>query len=432
MSKDRGNSTPRFESHQLEPGLELHLRQDVRRKTHRLQVSWVGDLDQNAAARALVPNCLLRGTTRDPSIVAVSRRSEELWGAVLTGDVLKSGEVHVIQYTLEFVDDAYLPDRSGILSDCTHFLSEVLADPHLVEGRFPEEVVQQEKQKQRRLIESLINNKRSYANFRCTQEACSGERFRLHEYGTVEELEGIDASSLTDLWRRLVASSPKHVHFSGNLETSAVLDALAPVLQGHQGDPLPLKGPTAPRSAGDPREVVEEMEVQQADLVFCFRTEVNQSSELLEPLVIANGILGVFAHSKLFLNVREKASLCYYVGSRLENSVGLLFISSGIDVAKYSLAKEKILEQVEDLKAGHFTDDDLLATQKSFDNHLRVLEDLPAALMGIDLSWRLAGRQTDPVEYRKRLLAVTRDQVIEAVSHVELDTAYLLRPAGRA
>lgn len=423
-------AAPRFETHQVKPGLEVHLRQDNRGKTHRLQVTWVGDLDDTAAARSLVPNCLLRGTQSDPSIVAISRKTEELWGAILTGDVRKSGESHLIQFTLEFVDDSFLPEGSKILSECTRFLAEVLNDPFLVDGKFPDEVVEQEKENQRRQIESLINNKRSYATFRCIQEACGDERFALHENGTIASLDEIEPRSLTDLWRTLSTTSPTHIHFNGNLGAGEVLEALEPILAVDQGEPSPMAPGAVPRLARDPREVTEGLKVQQANMVFCFRTGITHCSELLEPLVIANGILGVFAHSKLFLNVREAASLCYYAGSSLENSVGLLFINSGIDIDNRSLARELILQQVEDLKAGRFSDEDLLATQRAFDNRLRMQEDSPAAQMYVDLSWRLAGRSTDPNEYRNRLMQVTREKVIEAVENVDLDTIFLLGPEG--
>lgn len=170
------------------------------------------------------------------------------------------------------------------------------------------------------------------------------------------------------------------------------------------------------------------MDVHQTQLVLCFRTGVRYGHPRLEALTIANGVLGLFPHSKLFQNVREKASLCYSVHSTLERSHGLLLITAGIKAEKRAEAEALILQQLDDVRSGVITDDELTATLLAFENRLLMLEDSPAALMDIDLTWRLSGVEYDHAAYAARLKQVTRADIMAAMREVQLDTVYVLAP----
>jgi len=167
--------------------------------------------------------------------------------------------------------------------------------------------------------------------------------------------------------------------------------------------------------------------VNQARLALGFRHGVSYQGGDLEAMVMANGILGGFSHSKHFQNVREKESLAYEVHSMLEKTLGLLFIAAGIAVEKKERALEIILKQVEALKAGEISEEELVATRESFQNHLALMEDSPAELMAVDSVWRLHGREFDLSEYRRRLQAVGRDRIALAAERLKLDTIYFLR-----
>ncbi|MGA1489040.1 MAG: insulinase family protein, partial [Planctomycetota bacterium] len=145
-------------------------------------------------------------------------------------------------------------------------------------------------------------------------------------------------------------------------------------------------------------------------------------------LVVGNGVLGSFPHSKLFVNVREGASLCYYASSFLERSQAMMFISSGIELARFEEARDLIGVQIADVAAGRFSDEELTATKVALESRLRMIDDSPAALMDIDLSWLLNGVAADLTEYRRRIAAVTREDVVAAFAKVRPDVIYLLAP----
>ena len=187
-----GAATPSgsdFESSEISPGASLHIRQESRRKTSRLRVSWIHNMGPDAAQKCLVPSCLLRGSRSFPSLREISRRSEELWGLGIGGSIDRAGQLLIVTINAEFAEDSRLPGGEAVLADAVEFIREVILQPHLVEGCFDEDTVSSEVSQHRRSIEGRFDDKRSWAMQRCIEETCHDEPWRFHEYGTIESLD---------------------------------------------------------------------------------------------------------------------------------------------------------------------------------------------------------------------------------------------------
>lgn len=418
-----------FEVSNPAPGVTFHVHSCVKRKTNRVHIYWVGDLDEKTVTtRALLPTLMTRGTRSYPDMQAMTQREEWLYGASVATSVTKIGERHLISTRSEFVNDSYLPQGEAVLPEITSFLRELLHEPHLESGEFPAAALEQEKVNHRRLIESLINDKRSYAQERCVQSMFKDEPIRIYEEGRVEDIDAITSRDLLAVLDECNSAAPMHVYFSGNMPTEAAIAALMPLVGERAATPLTLREPSADRSPESVVRFEEELQVQQANLVMGFRSHMRFADEGAGAQVVGNALFGVFPHSKLFVNVREKAALCYTVGAQLDRSHGVLFVHAGIDAANSDQAVSLIEKQLADMQAGDFTDEDLEATKVTLDNRLLMLEDNPAALMGVDLAWRLGGAEYNHERYRQELREVTREQVVETMRLVELDTVFLLKP----
>ncbi|MEM7166899.1 MAG: pitrilysin family protein [Planctomycetota bacterium] len=418
-----------FEVSNPAPGVTFHINENAKRKTNRLHVYWIGDLDESTVTkRALLPTLLTRGTRSYPTMQSMTQREEWLYGTSVSTSVVKVGERHMISVRSEFVNDNYLPQGESVLTDVVSFLRELMHEPQLEGGAFPTDVLEQEKLNQRRLIESLINDKRSYAHERCVQAMCSDEACRIYEEGRVADLDAITSQDLLSLLDECHKSAPMHVYFSGDLDASTAAAALQPLVGERATNTLGLRAPGADRTPQGVRRVEEEMHVQQANLVMGFRSHLRFADDASIAQAVGNALFGVFPHSKLFVNVREKAALCYTVGSQLDRSNGTLFVHAGIDAGNAGQAVSLIEEQLAEMQAGNFTDADLDATKVTLDNRLLMLEDNPAGLMGVDLAWRLNGSEYDHAAYRDQIRNVSREAVVEAMRRVELDTVFLLKP----
>lgn len=423
--------SPSFETCELRPGVRLSVLPTRKLKTVLVKLFFPCDLDEATTRRALGSALLGRGTRRHPDLQSLQRFQEGLYGLSLRSGIGKVGEWQVVQFRLEAVNGRFLPGREDVVEEAVEFLREYIYEPCLLEGMFRETEVNQEKANLARLIESIVDNKEQYAFERLIRHMCADELYRRYEYGELEEIPAIDRRNVTESWRTWSCASPVHVYVAGDLAVDHARGLLERALVGSRPDVRAISGVPGLRGARETRVVEERLAVSQARLGLGFRTGTNYVSGDLEAQVVMNGILGGFSHSKLFQNVRERASLAYDISSFLEKTKGLLFITGGIATENYQRALEIILEQVRALQEGEIRENELVATSESLDNMLVMLEDNFAALMEIDFVSNLHGRSFNLAEYRERLREVSVDRVSKAARQLELDTVYFLRESDR-
>lgn len=447
-----------FETREL-PGLRLHVLTTAKFKveTARLAVR-LPLVREHVTANALVPFVLRRGTRRLPTLQAIARHLESLYGARVLVDVGKVGDTQLIELRGETVADAHLPGwRAGTrqLEALLRILFEMWLDPaRSGDGRFVEEYVAQEKEILRRRIEGVINNKRQYALHRLVEEMFAGQPFALHRLGRLEDLPALDARALYRAYEERVLGAHADLLLVGSVDADTAAELAERVLRevgfrlpAAAGDPAmgaalrAAEGPTAPggrpgggdgRAAGKPRMVTETQEVRQGVLALGYRTPVRFASPDYPALVVYNGVLGGFPHSKLFVHVRERNSLAYFVYSRLEPSHGALIVSAGIDPALKDRALAIIEEQLEAVRRGDVAPDELEATRRALVRRWRVSEDEPNALIDHYLTGLVNGRQRPLAELIEDVARVGRDQVVAAAERVTPDTFYFLASAEAA
>ena len=418
---------PRFERVELSGDVDLRILSTRKLKTLLIKLYTTADLDATVTERALIPLVLRRGTRRLPDMQRISRHLESLYGALLWSSVSKVGEWHVTKHQLEVVNGRFVPERIDLLREGLRTLWDFFADPYLEDGIFSNAFVTQEKETLRRTIESLIDEKSVYASFRCVEEMCRDEPYRFGENGDVASLEAIGARSLFDRYRATVASAPLTIYVAGDISAEDARAAVeAELALSRETAPAPLRPIPSPVPVGDVRFVEETLDVQQAKLVLGFRHGVTYRDEDYEALLMMNGILGPFSHSKLFQNVREKASLAYSASSWVERTKGLLFVTCGIDGAKFEQARDICLAQIRAMAKGDVSDAEIDATRKTILNHNRMLEDDFANLSAVDFTWVLHGRELDLAGFRERMLSVTKDDIVRVARRLQHDTTYFL------
>lgn len=413
------------------PGrIHLALNSNKKRKTVAVKFSFVEDLSEETVTKtALVPMILRRGTRTHPTMQSISRHLEGLYGTSLATSTYKQGEWQVTQFRLEFVNERFLPGESRVFRDALTFLREMLSEPLEVEGGFHDNFLSQEKANLARVIESLVDSKGAYAEQRLIEHMCADEPYRLYEYGRLEDIDAIDAVGLREFQRAFFAGSPSYVYVVGDFDLDQTRRLMESVVSEQgllRAGEQRLSLPPEPRLVSQPKEVRETMDVEQAKMSLGYRHDIGLSDPLYEALLVMNGILGGFSHSKLFQNVREKASLCYTVRSGIDRTKRLLFVSCGIAPEKYDAALKITREQVDALQNGEISDEEIDSTISSILNQNEMLEDQPVALAQVDFSRQLHGLSLDLSEFRERLRGVTRDQICTAAQRLQLDTTYLL------
>jgi predicted Zn-dependent peptidase len=381
-------------------------------------------LGDGATPLALLPFVLRRGCQGTPDLRSIVVFLEDLYGASFGVDVAKIGERQLLALRMETVNDRFAPTRVKTLEKSLGFLWRVLSRPVGKKDQLRADFVAQEKENLKRLIDGMINDRMSYAYERCIQEMCAGERYARYEYGRVEEVDGVTPKELFKLHKRLLAEAPMDLFVIGDLEPKKVA-ALAKRVFRFGKRAVKAPPPTEVRDgAGALRERIEKLEVDQGKVVLGCRTGVTWGHPDAFPLLVYNGLLGAFPHSKLFANVREREGLAYAVHSSVDAVKGLLFVTAGIDPDKYAKCVEVIREQMADVAAGRWSDDEWGKTLSTLLDRVRSREDSPSGKIHSFLEMEPSTPPLTPAQAGAALAKVTREDVLRAAARVKPDTIY--------
>ncbi len=418
-----------FTERKLKNGITLHVWPTPKFKTTTMQVFLHRPLQRSTATEtALLPMVLRRGTGRFPRTIDLWRHLDHLYGAELGGDILKKGERQIINLGVSLANERFLGTTENLMEQGLALLAEALVDPAREGEAFRTDYVEQEKDNLKRQIESLFNDKIYYSMNRCYQEMCEGEAFATYKYGQAEDVAGITPAGLYRHYTDVLRTSPMDLFVAGDVDP----DRLQGLAERYFDFPranaqVPPATQVRSQPRGPVRRVVEPQEVTQGKLCLGFRTGVTRADRDWYPLVVGNGVMGGYAHSKLFTYVREKASLCYYAYSSLEGLKGLGLIYSGIEVANYQQALDLIQKQVADTQAGSISDYELDATKKAIIRDLQSGEDSPEQKMAAALDMVISGVSETTEERIARVRDITREQAAAGARHIQFDTIYFLR-----
>ena len=423
-----------FSRTELMPGVFLsHLRSD-KFKTACMSVTLLTQLRRETAAmNAVIPFVLRRGTTRYGDMEQLSRRMDELYGAAVEPVVRRIGEIQCIGFYGSFPEPDYLPGGEALLGDTCALMAQLLLDPATRGGLLLPQYVDSEREKLLDIIRSRMNDKRSYALTRCIEEMCCYEDFAVSRFGSESEAENIHYKKLTRHYRELIQTCPVEIFYCGKTDFKAVSAAMRDAFSAMPRGEIDYDIGTDLRMNAvedHVRFVEEEMDVTQGKLVLGFRLGECMEEPDIPALYVFNAVYGSGATSKLFMNVREKMSLCYYASSAVYLHKGIMLVSSGIEFDKLDAARDEILAQLDSVRRGEITDDELRSAKKSVASDLRAVQDSIGELEGFYLSQALDGLDYGPAELAALAEDVTKEDVQAIAKSIECDLIYFLKGSG--
>ena len=415
---------------QLADGAELMVNRTDKFKTGLLSVTLTVPLRrETATAAALIPEVLCRGSRRYPDMERLSAAADALYGASLGPVVRQRGESQCVSFLCGVIDDRYALDGSAVLEPAAGLLGEVLLDPAEENGVFRADYVKGEGANLADRIRARVNDKRSWSIFRLVQEMCAGEAYAVDKLGDAQEAASMTPDKLWEDYRRLLKESRVTFYYGGSAHPDRVEEtvrrAFAPLRPGRTA-PVECEVPRSPK--GPVRTVTDAMDVTQGKLALGFRTGgVTMASPDYPALLVCNALYGGSANSRLFLNVREKLSLCYYASSMIDKLKGLMVVSSGVEFAHFDRAQEAILAQLEELRQGRFSEDELSAAIRSVVNGLRSRLDSQGQMEDDCVTRMVCGRTPDDgADLIRAVERVTAEQTAQMARKIRLDTVYRL------
>ena len=415
-------------------GITLNIIPTEKFKKEYLSINFLTPLDASTASlNALTVKVLKRGTESYPDMQAISRALDDDYSAELYDKVYRRGETQVFGFSCLTLGGDYAVDGTDILGEALKITGEVMFRPALDNGVFKEEYVESEKKNLIDEIGAKINNKNSWAVSRCREIMCEGERFAVSELGTAEDVAKITAASLYEHYTKVIRSCRIEIFYVGSADeekiTSDVKALMAPL---GDVDPAPLSTEVIRKAQHEPRQVTEDVAVKQGKLILGFRTDAVLSDDDYHAFTLFSEVYGGSPSSKLFMNVREKLSLCYYCWAMPDAQKGVMFVSSGIENDNKQIAESEILNQLKNITELDITDDEFDAAKKSLVNGYKEIYDGPGSLESWYMGRMLAGRDDSPLENAERIMSVTKEQVAKKAAAVTLDTVYFMHGTEKA
>lgn len=420
-----------YSSKSVKGGIDVHFVNTDKFKTNLFSVFITTPLNRdNVTMDAMLAAVLRRGTQNMPSQEIISKNLEEMYGASFDCGVEKTGDNHVLKFYLECVNDSFLPNNEKIANNALNVLFDIVFNPVLSNGHFLQEYVEGEKENLKQIIESKIDNKAKYALDRCIEEMYKDEPYGLYKFGYVEDLQRIDAKNLYEYYRKLISTAKIDIFISGNMDANIIEEIkennnIKNIPEHTEKYAIDDKN-VQKQQQNQAKIITESMQIAQGKLIIGLDILKIAKDEKYAASVY-NIILGGSANSKLFQNVREKASLAYTASSSYLRTKGNILIKSGIEISNYDKAVQIIKEQLEQIKNGEFSNEDVENAKKLIISTINGIADSQDSEITYYFGQELSNDFVSLEDYIKGIEKVNKEQVIKIANQIAINTIYFLK-----
>lgn len=429
---------------EIKKGIEFHELNTNKFKTNLVAVFLTTELTrENVTKNALISTILRRGSKNMPSQEEISKQMEEMYGASFDCGLDKIGDNQVLKFYIETIGDDFIPQqKEKMLKTAIEKILEIVFNPYIENGKFKKEYMEQEKNTIKQRIEGKIDNKARYALNRCIEEMYKDEPYGLYKFGYVEDLDAIDGKNLYEYYQELIKNCKIDILVSGILpddieeiikENENIKNLqerepkyVMPKLTNKNTNQMDKQINTVNNNEKKENIVTESMDVTQGKLVLGLDIKLENDKQKYDALLY-NSILGGTANSKMFQNVREKAHLAYVASSSYIRQKSNIFINCGIEISNYEKTLEIVKKQIEDMKNGDFTDEDIENAKKGIISTIDLIDDEQDTGITYYFGQELSNNKISPEEYKEIVQKVQKDDIIKIANSVSINTIYFLR-----
>lgn len=416
---------------EIKKGIKMHTIKTDKFKTNLIAVFLTTKLTrEDVTKNALVSTILRRGSKNMPTQEEISKQMEEMYGASFDCGLDKTGDNQVLKFYIEVVNDNFLPKtEENLLNDAIKKMLEIVFNPYIENDSFKDEYIEQEKSNIQKIIEGKIDNKAKYALDRCIEEMYKDQPFGLYKFGYIEDLKNINGRDLYQYYKKLINECKIDIFVSGNVndEVEKIINTDENVQKLKDREPNYIKSSINNKEITEKENVVtESMEVTQGKLILGLDINIDNEDSKYDTLIY-NSLLGGTATSKLFQNVREKAHLAYVASSSYLRNKSNIFVNCGIDIPNYEKALELIKQQIEDMRKGEFTDEEIENAKKGIIATIKTIEDEQDTEVTYYFGQELSKEKVTVEDYMKKIEKVNKDNIVDIANKVTINTIYFLK-----
>lgn len=411
----------------LQPGVFLRCCKDTRFKTNCLSMQIVRPLSRaEASANALISAVLLRGTEKYPDLRDITLHLDDLYGASVGSLVRRVGDYQTTGFYCSFTEERFALPGDEILRPMVEFIGELLHCPKLKDGAFDLDFVEGEKRNLLASIEAQKNDKRSYAATQLNRYMLAEDPAGVPRLGEPEQIRELEPAGLYSHYQKILRESRIDLFYVGSQEPALIAQLLKPVFANIDRNYVNLPSQTPFHNCGPSRHT-EQMEITQGKLQMGFVIDSSINSPDFVPMQVLNTVFGGGMTSKLFMNIREKMSLCYDIGSSYFGSKGILTVGAGMDCEMADTVEREILCQLEHCRQGQITQEELESAKQSLISSLQAVPDSPSSIENYYATASLSGLALTLDAYAQQVRQVTAEQLADLAKRLEFHSVFLLK-----
>lgn len=420
----------KYKEKEIKKGIKIHLIKTEKFKTNLIAIFLTTPITrENVTKDALLSAVLRRGSKNMPTSMQISKELEEMYGAGFDNGIDKTGDNHILKFYIETINDKFIPQQNeNMLKISIEKLLEITFNPLLEDDKFNEEYLKQEKENIKRIIEGKTDNKARYAFDRCIEEMYKDEPYGLYKYGYIEDLEKIDSKMLYEYYKKILSECKIDIFISGNIDENAIklVEENENIKKLQERNANYKINIIEEKSDSKEKEIIEEMDVTQGKLVIGLDLRLKNEEEKYIALIY-NAILGGTANSKMFQEVREKASLAYTAGSSYLRHKNNIFIKCGIEIKNYKKALEIIKKQIDDMKNGVFSQEDIDNAKKGIISTIKSIDDEQDTGITYFFGQELINNKITLEEYIKKIEEISKEDIVKIANAIKINTIYFLK-----
>lgn len=420
-----------YKKEDIKKGITFHKINTNKFKTNLFAIFLTTKLDRETVTKnALLTAVLRRGTKNLPTQEDISKQLENMYGASFDCGVEKTGDNHIMKFYLESINNEFLPSQENLSKECMEILLDVVFNPYLENEKFKQEYIDGEKENLKQVIQGKIDNKAKYAYDRCVEEMYKNEPYGLYKYGYIEDLDKIDAQNLYEYYLDLIKNVKIDIFVSGDLDEQIVSEIKENEIIKSLNERIASyninKENEIKEKVEQPQVVTESMQITQGKLILGLDVLENKKESKYATSVY-NIILGGSANSKMFQNVREKASLAYSAGSNYLRQKDNVFIKCGIDIPNYEKALEIIKEQLKQMESGDFTEEDIQNAKIIIDSSVGSIPESQDSEITYYFAQELSDEFVSTEDYIKKINSVNKEEIVDIAKKIQINTIYFLK-----
>ena len=414
----------------IKEGVKLNYIQTNKFKTNYFSFNFITELSNDRSSlNALLPPVLMRGCEKYKDQATINKRLQYLYSGELGARNTKFGEYQIFGIRANMLDNRFCLG-TDVTNETIDLICDMIFEPYLVNGEFNEEYVKGEKISLIDVLESEKNNKTQHSIKRTMDEMCKNEIFSISKFGTAKQINQITSNSLYEAYNYALKNYQIEIYFVGNCDIEQLGKMLIERFSKIDRTPISLTSAKTVEKAECVKEIVDEENVKQGKLCLGFRTGYKVEDKQYHLLQLFNEVFGGSPTSKLFMNVREKMSLCYFCRSIINQRNGVMLVASGIEFENKQIAQNAIIEQLEAIKKGEISETEIESAKKSIKNGYMQIYDSAESMETWAFFRALCGTQTTPLIECEKIDAATITDVQNIAKKMTLDTIYFLKDKG--